>query len=117
VRDCEVGGYHVPAGMQLFAFQWVVQRDPRWFDEPERFRPERWGEERISRLPKYAYFPFGGGPRLCIGNYFATMEAVLILSTIAQRFRLRLVPEHTVELLPAMSLRPKDGVLMKLEKR
>jgi cytochrome P450 len=117
VRDCEVGGYRIPAGMQLFAFQWVVQRDPRWFDEPERFRPERWGEDAISRLPKYAYFPFGGGPRLCIGNYFATMEAVLILSTIAQRFRLRLVAEQTVELLPAMSLRPKDGVLMKLESR
>jgi cytochrome P450 len=117
VRDCEIGGYHVPAGMQIFGFQWVVQRDPRWFEEPERFRPERWGEESAARLPKYAYFPFGGGPRQCIGNYFATMEAVLILSTVAQRFRLRLVPEHKVELLPAMSLRPRNGVRMKLEMR
>ena len=117
VRECEVGGYHVPKGMQVFAFQWVIQRDPRWFTDPHAFRPERWGEESVSRLPKYAYFPFGGGPRLCIGNYFATMEAVLILSTIARRFRLRLVNEDPLELLPAMSLRPKGGVMMKLERR
>jgi cytochrome P450 len=117
VRECEVGGYLVPKGMQVFAFQWVVQRDPRWFEDPLAFRPERWGEESISRIPKYAYFPFGGGPRLCIGNYFATMEAVLILATTAQRFRLRLVNQDPVALLPAMSLRPKGGVLTKLEKR
>lgn len=117
VRDCEVGGYRIPAGMQIFAFQWVVQRDARWYDEPEAFRPERWGEDAASRLPKYAYFPFGGGPRQCIGNAFAMMETVLVLATIAQRFRLRHAPGHTVELLPAMSLRPKDGVLVKLESR
>jgi cytochrome P450 len=117
VRECEVGGFRVPKGMQVFAFQWVAQRDPRWFADPLAFRPERWGEESISRLPKYAYFPFGGGPRLCIGNYFATMEAVLILATIAQRFRLRLAPGHNVELLPAMSLRPKNGVPVRLERR
>ena len=116
-RDCEVGGYHVPKGMQVFAFQWVVQRDPRWFEEPAAFRPERWGEESAARLPKYAYFPFGGGPRLCIGNYFATMEAVLVLATVAQRFRLRAEPGHVVELLPAMSLRPRGGVRMSLEGR
>ena len=117
VRECEVGGYRVKKGMQVFGFQWIIQRDPRWFTDPHAFRPERWGEESISRLPKYAYFPFGGGPRLCIGNYFATMEAVLILATIAQRFRLRLVPDQKVEVLPALSLRPKHGVLMKLEGR
>jgi cytochrome P450 len=117
VRDCEIGGYHIPAGRQIFAFQWVVQRDARWYDEPESFRPERWREEVASRLPKYAYFPFGGGPRQCIGNAFAMMETVLILATVAQRFRLRRAPGHTVELLPAMSLRPKSGVFVKLEKR
>jgi cytochrome P450 len=117
VRECEVGDYRVTKGMQLIAYPWVTQRDPRWFADPLAFRPERWGEESISRLPRYAYFPFGGGPRLCIGNYFATMEAVLILSTIAQRFRLSLVPGHNVELLPALSLRPKRGVLVKLEAR
>jgi cytochrome P450 len=117
VRDCEVGGYRIPEGMQVFAFQWAVQRDARWYEEPEAFRPERWREEVAARLPKFAYFPFGGGPRQCIGNSFAMMEAVLILATIAQRFRLRLVPGHTVELLPAMSLRPKDGVRVKVERR
>jgi cytochrome P450 len=117
VRDCEVGGYRIPAGMQVFAFQWVVQRDARWFDEPAEFRPERWRDEVASRLPKFAYFPFGGGPRQCIGNSFALMEAVLILATVAQRFRLRLVPEPKVELLPAMSLRPKSGVPVKVEAR
>ena len=117
VRDCEVGGFRVPAGMQLFAFQWVVHRDARWFDEPEAFRPERWGEETASRLPKYAYFPFGGGPRQCIGNSFAMMEAVLLLATIARRFSLRLQQDRAVELLPAMSLRPKGGVWVTLEAR
>ncbi len=104
-------------GMQVFGFQWVIQRDPRWFADPSAFRPERWGDESISRIPRYAYFPFGGGPRLCIGNYFATMEAVLILVTIAQRFRLRLDPSHPLEVLPALSLRPKHGLKMTLEKR
>jgi cytochrome P450 len=117
VRECEVGGYRVKKGMQVFGFQWVIQRDPRWFDAPLSFRPERWGDESTSRLPKYAYFPFGGGPRLCIGNYFATMEAVLILATIARRFRLRLAPGEKTEVLPALSLRPKHGLKVKLEAR
>jgi len=117
VRDCEVGGYHVPEGMQVFMFPWVVHRDPRWYDEPEQFRPERWGEEAAARLPRFAYFPFGGGPRVCIGNAFAMMEATLVLAAVARRFRLRLVPEHRVELLPAMSLRPRDGVRVTAEER
>jgi cytochrome P450 len=117
VRECEVGGFRVKQGMQVFGFQWVIQRDPRWFTDPLAFRPERWGEESISRLPKYAYFPFGGGPRLCIGNYFATMEAVLILATIARRFRLRLAHGREVEVFPALSLRPKHGLKVKLEAR
>ena len=116
-RECEVGGYRVTKGMQVFAFQWVVQRDPRWFDDPLAFRPERWGEESAARLPRYAYFPFGGGPRLCIGNYFATMEAVLVLAVVARRFRLRAEPGRPVELLPAMSLRPRAGVWMTPEPR
>ena len=94
-----LAGYRVPKGTQLFAFQWVTHRDPRYFDEPDAFKPERWSAERAEQVPKYAYFPFGGGPRQCIGNYFAMMEIVLLLATIGQRFRFSLDPEHKVEVL------------------
>ena len=77
-----------------------MQRDRRWFDEPESFRPERWAGDLAQRLPRFAYFPFGGGPRQCIGNSFAQMEAVLILATIAQRFRLSLVPGQRITPTP-----------------
>jgi cytochrome P450 len=117
VRECEVGGFPVRKGMQVIAYPWVTHRDPRWFADPLAFRPERWGEEAITRVPRYAYFPFGGGPRLCIGNYFATMEAVLILATAARRFRLRLDPARPPEVFPAVSLRPKNGAWMHLERR
>jgi len=110
IEDCEIGGYHVPAGTQVFLFQWSTQRDPRFYDEPLAFKPERWTEEFVETLPKYAYFPFGGGPRGCIGASFAMMEIILCLATIGQKFRLELVPDHPVEIYPAMSLRPKDGV-------
>jgi cytochrome P450 len=110
IEDCEIGGYRVPAGTQVFMFQWATQRDPRFYDEPLAFRPERWSEAFIEQLPKYAYFPFGGGPRVCIGASFAMMEIVLCLATIGQKFRLELVPDHPVSIYPAMSLRPKDGI-------
>lgn len=98
-------------------FQWAVQRDPRFFDQPNSFCPERWTDEFANSLPKYAYFPFGGGPRACIGNYFAMMEVVLLLATIGQRFRFSLLPEHPVSLLPAMSLRPRDGIKVVVKSR
>lgn len=110
IEDCEIGGYYVPAGTQVFLFQWTTQRDARFYDEPLAFKPERWTEEFVETLPKYAYFPFGGGPRGCIGASFAMMEIILCLATIGQKFRLELVPDHPVEIYPAMSLRPKDGV-------
>jgi cytochrome P450 len=110
INECEVGGFRMPTKTQVFMFQWAVQRDPRFFDQPNSFVPERWTEDFAGNLPKYAYFPFGGGPRACVGNYFAMMEVVLLLATIGQRFRFSLLPEHPVSLLPAMSLRPKDGI-------
>ena len=110
IDDCEIGGYRVPAGTQVFMFQWTTHRDPRFYDRPDEFLPERWTDEFIERLPKYAYFPFGGGPRACIGASFAMMEIILGLAVIGRRFRLELVPGHPVTIFPAMSLRPKDGI-------
>jgi len=117
VKECAIGGFRVPAGAQVFMFQWVTQRDPRFFPEPEKFYPERWTEDFTNSLPKYAYFPFGGGPRACIGNYFAMMEVVLLLATIGQRFRFSLLADHPVNLMPAMSLRPADGIKVAVERR
>jgi cytochrome P450 len=117
IRDCEVGGYRVPKGMTIFLSQWVVHRDPRWYDQPEKFDPDRWANGLQERLPKFAYFPFGGGPRLCIGNSFALMETALVLATVAQRYRLELVPDHPVVPWPSMTLRPKHGIRVVLRRR
>ena len=116
IEETEIGGFRVPKGTQLFAFQWVTHRDPRYFDDPAAFKPERWTSEIGEQLPKYAYFPFGGGPRQCIGNYFAMMEIVLLLATIGQRFRFTLT-EEKVEVLPVLSLRPKSGIKVTVKQR
>jgi cytochrome P450 len=117
IEDTEIGGYRVPRKTQMFAFQWVTHRDPRYFERPDEFEPERWESDAIQRMPKYAYFPFGGGPRQCIGNYFAMMEVVLLLATIGQRFRFSLVEGFQMEVLPVLSLRPKNGIKVKLFQR
>lgn len=117
VEDCELGGYRIPAGANVFLLQWVVHRDPRWFADPEKFRPERWLDGLASRLPKYAYFPFGGGPRLCIGNAFAMTEAILVVAALAQRFRFALAPGQVVTPWPSITLRPRGGMRMTLAER
>ncbi len=117
VEDHEIAGYPVTKGMGVAMAQWVVHRDPRWYDSPEEFRPERWEDDLLKRLPRFAYFPFGGGPRQCIGNSFALMEATLILATIARKFRLRLVANHPVVPLASITLRPRHGVRVTLESR
>jgi cytochrome P450 len=117
VEDHEVAGYPVTKGMGVAMAQWVVHRDPRWYDTPEKFLPERWEGDLLKRLPRFAYFPFGGGPRQCIGNSFALMEAALLLATIAQKFRLRLVANHPVVPLASITLRPRHGVRVLLERR
>ena len=116
-RDCEIGGYRVPKGAQALLIQWVVHRDPRWYDQPEAFRPERWEGDLERRLPRGAYFPFGDGPRVCIGNHFALLEAVLVLATIARRFRLALVDHRPLELVASVTMRPKHGIRMMLHPR
>jgi len=95
--------------------QWIVHRDPLWFDEPLRFNPDRWAAMSEKPLPKYAYFPFGGGPRVCIGNTFAMFEAPLVLALMARRFRFELVSQVPVHIQPAVTLRPADPILVRLE--
>ena len=113
----ELGGYRIPVGAFILAPQLIAQRDGRWFDEPLAFRPDRWTPEFRKTLPQFAYYPFGGGPRRCIGDGFAMMEAKLIMATIGQRWQLRHDPRHKPKMLPLISLRPKGGMPMYLEPR
>lgn len=117
VEPFELGGYQFPAETTVFTPQWVVQRDARFFSDPETFQPERWLDGLAKRLPTFAYFPFGGGPRRCIGASFAEMEAVLLLVTLCQHYSFRPVEEHPIKLEPLITLRPKHGIQMSLHKR
>jgi|ERR1700730_5706901 len=119
IHDFELGGYRIPAGTNIFIMQWITQRDPRFFPKPEQFLPERWREDpiRTGRIPRFAYFPFGGGPRVCVGAGFAMMETTLLLATIAQRYRLTLLPDAVVTPLFSVTLRPKHGIRMRLDRR
>ncbi|MGH8596989.1 MAG: cytochrome P450 [Gammaproteobacteria bacterium] len=117
MRDCKIDGYSIPAGATVFMSPWVMHRDPRYFEDPQAFRPARWGHDQMKRLPRYAYFPFGGGPRICIGNTFAMMEGVLLLATIAQNFRFELLSTHPVTPDATVTLRPRYGIKMRLSRR
>jgi len=113
----EVGGHLLPAGTQVTFSQWVVHRDERYFRDALAFRPERWLDGSLSGLPAYAYFPFGGGQRLCIGKQFAIMEGVLVLAELGRRFRFRPVPGVEVRVLPSITLRPRGGLPLHIERR
>ena len=113
IRDSD---YDLPKGTIVNLMTWAVQRDPRWFPQPEAFQPERWTPDFEAALPKGAYIPFGGGPRICIGNSFASMEAQILLATLAGRYRLRLqgdAPQPD----PLLTLRPRGGLRMRVEAR
>ena len=116
-RATEIAGHAIAPGDIFIAPTWMVHRDRRWFEEPEAFRPERWAGDLSQRLPRFAYFPFGGRPRQCIGNSFAQMEAVLLLAAIAQRFRLSLVPGQRITPTPYITLRPEPGIRMLVSHR
>ena len=114
-----LGNYELPAETNVVMSQLITHRDAKYFPEPERFDPDRWrpNDPRNLSLPRFAYFPFGGGPRVCIGAGFSMMEAVLLLATIAQNFKLTLVPGQTIEKLPSVTLRPKSGIRVILHRR
>ena len=117
IEPTEIGGHPVPVGTTVYMSQWVIHRDPRFFEDPLAYRPERWADGLAKKIHRYAYFPFGGGPRICIGNSFAMMEAILLLATIARRFRVKLTHPAQVVPLPTMTLRPVGGIDVVLEAR
>jgi cytochrome P450 len=117
LSDYEVGGYIIPAGSIVLMSPWVMHHDPRFYPDPFRFDPERWTVEARESRPKFSYFPFGGGPRVCIGESFAWMEGVLLIAVLAQQWKLRLAPGQQVEPEPKVTLRPKYGMRMIVSSR
>lgn len=117
VREHEVGGYTIPAHSLVLLSPYVMHRDERFFPDAARFDPERWTPSAREARPTYSYFPFGGGPRRCIGEGFAWMEGILLIATLARNWRMRLAPNHPVETRPVITLRPKHGMRMRLEKK
>jgi cytochrome P450 len=117
IGEHKIAGYLLPPRSLVLMSPYVMHRDERYFPEPERFDPERWTPAEREARPQFAYFPFGGGARRCIGEGFAWMEGILLLATLAQRFSLRHVPSHKVGLQPAITLRPKGGMPMTLQQR
>jgi cytochrome P450 len=117
IEPVEISGYEFTPGTTIVMAQWVSHRDPRFFDDPEVFRPERWLEGLMNKLPSGAYYPFGDGARRCIGQGFALLEAAIVIGMVAQRFQFRLVPGKTVAIEPLVTLRPRHGIHMTLHER
>jgi cytochrome P450 len=114
-REVEIGGYRLPPKAVILVCQWVTHRDERFWPEALKFEPQRWLGK--SDRPRYAYFPFGGGSRACIGEAFAWMEAIVLLTTLVQRWRLELLDPAPIALHPTITLRPRNGVAAKLKRR
>lgn len=115
--DEEIEGFSIPRGSLVFLSPYVTHRHPELWPDPERFSPQRFAPEQAARLDRYAYFPFGGGPRLCIGAPFANLEMLIVLASIVQRFSLRLAPGARVDAEPLVTLRPRHGMPMLVEPR
>jgi len=117
LEDCPLGRFTLPAGALVLMSQWVTHHDPRYYPDPFRFDPERWTPEAAASRPRFAYYPFGGGSRLCIGEQFAWMEGVLVLAAVAAHWQFRLVPGHRVVPQPVITLRPQYGMRMTAHRR
>ncbi len=117
INDVELRGQVIRKGTIVLTCQWLVHRDPRWWSEPERFAPDRWAPEVESTRPKFSYFPFGAGTRICIGEHFAWMEVMLVLATLAQRWRAHYESDEAPVPEPLVTLRPKGGLRVRLERR
>jgi cytochrome P450 len=117
VNDYVVGGYRIPTGSMILMSQFLIHRDPRFYKDPEAFDPDRWTPEMEAELPDFAYFPFGGGPRRCVGEPFAWMEATMIIAQVWRNWKMELVPGERYELKPRVGSRPRYGMRLRLRKR
>jgi cytochrome P450 len=115
-QDDQLGDFYVPKGCNVIMFTYGVHRHPDYWDRPDDFWPERWETDRVKNMPKFAYFPFGGGPRICIGNNFALMEMTILLATLAQRFQFQLPGNAMPKMEPLITLRPVGNVGMRFVK-
>jgi cytochrome P450 len=115
--DVKLGGYRIPEGAAVMLPQWAVHRSPRWWDDPERFDPDRWTREKTTERPRFAHFPFGGGPRHCIGKQFSLLEAKLILAVIGRDYRLQYTGTDDFDLRGSLTMHPQDGMPMRVERR
>jgi cytochrome P450 len=116
-NDYPIGGYHILAGSSVLMSQYVMHHNPKYYHEPDKFNPDRWTDEFKTHSPRFSYFPFGGGIRGCIGESFAWMEGILLIAALARKWQMRKVPSQRVKLDPAITLRPKYGMKMKLKLR
>ena len=116
IEPYEAFGITFPKNALVLTSQWITHRDERWYSNPLNFDPERWTPQARAGRPKFSYFPFGAGPRQCIGESFAWMEGVLLLASIARNWKFSVVPETHVELLPVITLRPKFGMKLRVDK-
>jgi cytochrome P450 len=115
IEDVIIDGYRIPAGSSVLLSPWVIQHDPRWFPDPFRFDVDRWRSEAVAARPRHAFFPFGAGPRQCIGEEFAWAEGAIALTAVARRWRLSLSPGQRIVLQPRITLRPKGPLRMRIQ--
>jgi cytochrome P450 len=115
--DVKLGGYRIPEGSMLLLSQWVTHRSPRFYDDPGTFDPSRWDPDRRRDRPRFSFFPFGGGPRHCIGKQLSLMEGKLILGTVAQQFSLEYGRDEELDLRGSLTMHPQEAVEMTATRR